>query len=389
MELIDRQLLQAGWSSSNGTLIAEYPLKPEPESPPTEDQFADYVLLSRDGRILAIVEAKRSTRNALAGKRQAADYADFVRRQNGQDPFIFLANGHDILFWDRDRYPPRPVSGFFTQDDLERLAHQKRYSLPLSTTAFNPKIAGRTYQVEAIRRVTEAVEAGRRSFLLVMATGTGKTRTTIALIDLLLRAKRIQRVLFLADRRELVRQAMGEFKSHLPQESLARIEGGELSGARIQFATYPSMTQVFSRLSPGYFDLIVADESHRSIYQRYLAIFAIFEHFDALQLGLTATPTDYIDHNTFALFKCEDGFPTFHYSFEQAVAEGNLVNYRVMEAQTCFQVAGIKGDASRSAMRRIPEYTEVVCSTSKARTMERPRNHKTSICSIVRSVVSS
>jgi type I restriction enzyme R subunit len=135
---------------------------------------------------------------------------------------------------------------------------------------------------------------------------------------------------------------MGEFKSHLPQESLARIEGGDVSGARVQFATYPSVAQVFSRLSPGYYDLIIADESHRSIYQRYKAI---FEHFDALQLGLTATPTDYIDHNTFTLFGCEDGLPTFYYSYEQAVAEGNLVNYRVMEAQTRFQVVGIQGDA--------------------------------------------
>jgi len=175
-----------------------------------------------------------------------------------------------------------------------------------------------------------------------MATGTGKTRTTIALVDTLLRSKRAQRVLFLADRRELVRQAMSEFKSHLPNESLARIESGETSGARIQFATYPSMMQVYSRLSVGYYDLIVADESHRSIYQRYKAI---FDHFDAIQLGLTATPTDYIDHNTFELFDCGDGAPSYYYSYEQAIADRNLVNYRVLDAQTNFQLKGIQGDA--------------------------------------------
>ena len=341
-ELIDKQLFQAGWSRSGGTLVDEFHMKPAPGAPSANDQFADYVLLGTDGRAVGVVEAKRSSRDVLAGKRQASDYADLLRDQFGLDPFIFLANGNEILFWDRDRYPPRAVSGFFTQDDLERLAHQKKYGIPPKDVAFNPAIAGRTYQIEAIRRVTESVENGRRALLLVMATGTGKTRTAIAIVDLLLRARRIQRVLFLADRRELVRQAMGEFKSHLPQESLARIEGGDVSGTRVQFATYPSMAQVFSRLSPGYYDLIIADESHRSIYQRYKAI---FEHFDALQLGLTATPTDYIDHNTFTLFGCEDGLPTFYYSYEQAVAEGNLVNYRVMEAQTRFQVVGIQGDA--------------------------------------------
>ena len=162
----------------------------------------------------------------------------------------------------------------------------------------------------AINRAVEAIAKGQQRVLLVMATGTGKTRTTIALVDNLLRARRVQRVLFLADRRELVRQAISEFKSHLPNESLARIENGETSGARIQFSTYPSMMRVYDRLSVGYSDLIIADESHRSIYQRYKAL---FDHFDAIQLGLTATPTDYIDHNTFALFDCGDGAPSYYY----------------------------------------------------------------------------
>ncbi len=343
VHLIDGQLAHAGWSASRRSLIGEFVLRAhEPESGYGEPQYADYVLLGSDVKPLAVVEAKRSSRDELSGKRQAADYADAIKRQFGHDPFVFLTNGKEILFWDRERYAPRKVSGFYTRDDLERLRHQRQFAVPLDGVTINPDIAGRDYQNEAIRRVTEGVDAAKRKFLLVMATGTGKTRTTIALVDTLLRAKRVQRVLFLADRRELVRQAMSEFKSHLPNESLARIEAGETSGARIQFSTYPSMMQVYSRLSVGHYDLIVADESHRSIYQRYKAI---FEHFDAIQLGLTATPTDYIDHNTFALFDCGDGAPSYYYSYEQAIADRNLVNYRVLDAQTNFQLKGIQGDA--------------------------------------------
>jgi type I restriction enzyme R subunit len=342
-QCIDVQLAQAGWSTNRRSLIEEFALQvQQPNATYQNEQFADYVLLGADSKPLAVVEAKRTSRDPLAGKRQAADYADLIFRKFGFDPFIFLTNGQEIQFWDRLRYPPRSVSGFYTRDDLERLLHQRKFAQPLDEVPINATIAGRDYQNEAIRRVTEGIQQAKRSFLLVMATGTGKTRTTIALIDLLLRAKRVQRVLFLADRRELVRQAMSEFKAHLPNESLARIESAETSGARLQFATYPSMLQVYARLSAGYYDLIVADESHRSIYQRYKAI---FDHFDAIRIGLTATPTDYIDHNTFELFECDDGIPSYHYSFDQAVADRNLVNYRVLDAQTNFQLQGIQGEA--------------------------------------------
>ncbi|MCY0966878.1 DEAD/DEAH box helicase family protein [Parathalassolituus penaei] len=349
--IIDSQLAHAGWSRSRRTLVEEFLLKTaEPENTYNGDQFADYVLLGSDGKPIAVVEAKRSSRDELAGKRQAADYADAIKAKFGSDPFIFLTNGKEIQFWDRTRYAPRKISGFYTRDDLERLRHQHQFAESLGNVAINANIAGRDYQNEAIRRVTEGVDAAKRKFLLVMATGTGKTRTTIALVDTLLRSKRGQRVLFLADRRELVRQAMSEFKSHLPNESLARIESGETSGARIQFSTYPSMMQEYSRLSVGYYDLIVADESHRSIYQRYKAI---FDYFDAIQLGLTATPTDYIDHNTFELFDCGDGAPSYYYSYEQAIADQNLVNYRVLDAQTNFQLQGIQGDALPEPLKQM------------------------------------
>jgi len=350
-QVIDSQLAHAGWSQSRRTLVEEFLLKTaEPAGNYGNEQFADYVLLGSDGNPIAVVEAKRSSRDELAGKRQAADYADAIKAKFGNDPFIFLTNGKEIQFWDRERYAPRKISGFYTRDDLERLRHQRQFAQPLGGITISAAIAGRDYQNEAIRRVTEGVDAAKRKFLLVMATGTGKTRTTIALVDTLLRSKRIQRVLFLADRRELVRQAMSEFKSHLPNESLARIESGETSGARIQFSTYPSMMQVFSRLSVGYYDLIVADESHRSIYQRYKAV---FDHFDAIQLGLTATPTDYIDHNTFELFDCGDGAPSYYYSYEQAIADQNLVNYRVLDAQTNFQLQGIQGDALPEPLKQM------------------------------------
>ncbi len=348
---IDSQLSHSGWSRSRRSLIEEFLLKTtESESTHNAPQFADYILLGSDGKPIAVVEAKQSSCDELAGKRQAAGYADTIKTKFGSDPFIFLTNGKEIQFWDRARYAPRKISGFYTRDDLERLRHQNQFAEPVGNVIINADIAGRDYQNEAIRRVTEGVDAAKRKFLLVMATGTGKTRTTIALVDTLLRSRRVQRVLFLADRRELVRQAMSEFKSHLPNESLARIESGETSGARIQFSTYPSMMQVYSRLSVGYYDLIVADESHRSIYQRYKAI---FDHFDAIQLGLTATPTDYIDHNTFELFDCGDGTPSFYYGYEQAIADQNLVNYRVLNAQTNFQLQGIQGDALPEPLKQM------------------------------------
>lgn len=341
-QIIDSQLARAGWSQSRKTLVQEFLINTIEH---TENygcqQFADYALLGSDSHPIAIVEAKRSSRDELAGKRQAADYANAIKAKFGNDPFIFLTNGKEIQFWDRERYAPRKISGFYTRDDLERLRHQRQFSQPLRCVSINAAIAGRDYQNEAIRRITEGIDNAKRKFLLVMATGTGKTRTTIALIDTLLRSKRVQRVLFLADRRELVRQAMSEFKSYLPNESLSRIEAGETSNARIQFSTYPSMMQVFTRLSVGYYDLIVADESHRSIYNRYKTI---FDHFDSIQIGLTATPTDYIDHNTFELFDCSDGAPSYYYSYEQAIADQNLVNYRVLDAQTNFQLKGIQAE---------------------------------------------
>ncbi len=354
-ENIDKQLAEAGWSRGQGNLVTEaflsgtkkqiregslddsYPARNE-----SNRAFADYVMLGKDGKPLAVLEAKRDSRSPLEGERQASEYAERIYRQTGKLPFIFLSNGDETYFLDKGRYPARRVNGFFTTEDLERLDLLRQYSQQLHLFSPDPSIVERDYQLRAIQTITDGMRLKRRKFLLVMATGTGKTRTTIALVQMLIRASWVRRVLFLADRRELVKQAEDAFKDHIPDESRVRIEGGAIKAdARIHFATYPSMMQVFSQLSTGYYDLIIADESHRSIYRRYGDI---FRHFDAMQIGLTATPTDYIDHNTFDLFGCSDDAPTFDYPFETAVKNDHLVNFKVLEAQTRFQVEGIKWD---------------------------------------------
>jgi type I restriction enzyme R subunit len=337
-KLIDRQLSVAGWSRSSMRLVDEYIMRAQLVSEGNE--FADYALVDHRNKPLGIVEAKRSSRSPMEGERQASDYADRILQQDGIDPFIFLANGNEIFFHDRSLYPVRRVSGFFTQDDLERLHFLRKYRTPIADSDVDKRIVERAYQFQAIREVTERIEASRRKFLLVMATGTGKTRTVIALVDLLIRCQWIQRVLFLADRRELVKQALDAFKEHLPSVPRDWIESGKVdTTARVLAATYPGMMSVYQKLSPGFFDLIVFDESHRSIYNRYKAI---PDHFDAIHLGLTATPTDFIDHNTFDLFDCEDGLPTFHYGLEEAIRDHHLVPYRPVHiARTTFQVEGL------------------------------------------------
>ena len=221
-EKIDLQLGRAGWALGSRGLLEEYLVEKTAiisESlnvSRTANEFADYALLDCLDRVLAIVEAKRSSRDALAGERQAADYADALRAKNGTDPFVFLANGDEIWFWHRNLYPPRKVSGFFTEEDLTRLAHLDKYGKSLTGAMPLQRIIDRAYQIEAVKTIAERIEAAKRRFLMVLATGTGKTRVAVALVELLQRQERIQRVLFLADRRELVKQALGAFKEHLP-----------------------------------------------------------------------------------------------------------------------------------------------------------------------------
>ena len=212
-EKIDLQLGRAGGAVGSRRVISEFLVtSPSAVGEPTEEykrvnEFVDYVLLDRLARPLAIVEAKRSSRDPLEGERQAADYAEAIRAKVGIDPFVFLANGDEIWFWHRNLYPPRKVAGFFAEEDLLRLAHLDKFGKPLIGAMPLDRIIDRAYQTEAVKTIAERIEAAKRRFLMVLATGTGKTRVAVALVELLQRQERIQRVLFLADRRELVKQA--------------------------------------------------------------------------------------------------------------------------------------------------------------------------------------
>jgi type I restriction enzyme R subunit len=354
-EFIDKQLALSGWNVKDPTqVIEEFDILtalPEgiadPRTPYEGRQFSDYVLLGKDGRPLAVVEAKKSSRDAAIGREQAKQYCYNIQKgQGGELPFCFYTNGLETYFWDLDNSPPRKVAGFPTRDDLERFQTIRRNRKPLTQELINTAIAGRDYQIRAIRAVLEGIEQKKRDFLLVMATGTGKTRTCIAMVDALMRAGHAEKVLFLVDRIALREQALGAFKEHLPNEPRWPNAGEKLiaKDRRIYIATYPTMLNIIrdgsQHLSPHFFDFIVIDESHRSIYNTYGEI---LDYFKTTTLGLTATPTDIIDHNTFKIFHCEDGLPTFAYTFEEAVNNTPpfLSSFQVMKIQTKFQMNGI------------------------------------------------
>lgn len=354
-ELIDKQLAVAGWNVKDPTQVREefdiLTTLPEGVSEPRTKyeghQFSDYVLLGKDHKPLAVVEAKKTTKDAAIGREQAKQYCYNIQKQSGGElPFCFYTNGHELYFWDLENAPPRKVVGFPTRDDLERFAYIRRNRKPLTQEFINTSIAGRDYQIRAIRSVLEGIEQKKRDFLLVMATGTGKTRTCIALTDALMRAGHAEKVLFLVDRIALREQALAAYKEHLPNEPRWPKVGEKLiaKDRRVYVATYPTMLNIIrdesQYLSPHFFDLIVVDESHRSIYNTFGEVLTFFK---TITLGLTATPTDVIDHNTFELFHCEDGIPTFAYTYEEAVnnVPPYLCDFQVMKIQTKFQVEGI------------------------------------------------
>jgi len=351
-EIIDNRLKKAGWNVTDRThVIEEFDIHltvvQEPATPYAGHQFSDYVLLGKDGKPLAVVEAKKTAVDAAIGREQAKQYCNNIQKtQGGELPFCFYTNGHDIFFWDLDNYPPKKVHGFPTRDDLERYSYIRKSRKTLAGELINTKIAGRDYQIRSIRAVMEAVEKRKRKFLLVMATGTGKTRTCIALVDALMRAGWAERVLFLVDRIALRDQTLEAFKEFLPNEPRWPKQGEKniATDRRIYVSTYPTMLNVIRDekdfLSPHFFDLVVVDESHRSIYNTYGEI---LDYFNTITLGLTATPTDVIDHNTFQLFETDDGVPTFAYSYDEAVNHipPYLCNFQVMKIKTKFQQEGI------------------------------------------------
>lgn len=359
-QIIDQQLLQAGWDVSNTSqVIEEFEIDvnrsevagvlstAEPAAKYQGYQYSDYVLLGKDGKPLAVVEAKKTSKDAANGREQAKQYCYNIQKEKGGElPFCFYTNGLEIYFWDLGNYPPRKIIGFPTLDDLERFRYIRRNKKQLSQELINTDIAGRDYQIRSIRAVLEGIEEKKRNFLLVMATGTGKTRICIALADALMRAGHIERVLFLVDRIALREQALAAFKEHLPNEPRWPKVGEKLiaKDRRIYVSTYPTMLNIIrdesNRLSPHFFDLVIVDESHRSIYNTYQEV---LNYFKAINVGLTATPTDVIDHNTFDLFTCEDGLPTFAYTYEEAVNNmpPYLSSFQVMKIETKFQAKGI------------------------------------------------
>ncbi len=311
--------------------------------------FVDYVLWGEDGRPLAIVEAKRTKRDARVGRQQAKLYADCLEAMYGRRPIIFYTNGYEHWIWDDASHPPRPVQGFLKKAELELLIQRRTSRKLLGTVLIDEAIVERFYQTRAIRRTGEAFEQDNlRKVLLVMATGSGKTRTVIALIDQLMRAGWVKRVLFLADRVALVNQAVAAFKAHLPHVAPVNLVTEKDTEGRVYVSTYPTMVGLIDemkngtrRFGAGHFDLIVIDEAHRSVYRKYRAI---FDYFDSYLVGLTATPRDEIDRDTYSLFELERGVPTDAYDLIDAVADGFLVPARAVSVPLKFQREGIRYD---------------------------------------------
>ena len=344
---IDLLLREAGWALDKPE-DREYPVTGMPNK--QGKGFVDYVLWGDDGLPLAVVEAKRTKKDPRIGQQQAKLYADCLEAQFKRRPIIFYTNGYKTWLWDDTNYPPRPVQGFYKRDELELMIQRRTTKKDLRAEKINKAIVERYYQEESIRSITEAFTNYQRKALIVMATGAGKTRTVIALSDLLQRCNWAKRILFLADRVALVNQAVNAFKTHLPHASTVNlVMEKEDTGSRVFVSTYPTMMGLIDetkggdarRFGVGHFDLVIIDEAHRSVYQKYRAI---FDYFDSLLVGLTATPKDEVDKNTYSLFDLESGVPTYAYELTQAVADGFLVPPRPVSVPLKFQREGIKYD---------------------------------------------
>jgi type I restriction enzyme R subunit len=345
--LIDQTLLAAGWKvGANGANTEQVRQEVPLTGMPTESGqgFADYVLYGDDGKPLAVIEAKKTVKDAKVGATQAQMYADCLEKETGVRPVIFFTNGIDVFLWDdKQRYPYRKVYGYYSKDSLDYLLHQRANKKALASVESNLAIADRMYQLEAVKRVCERFSSNFRKALLVQATGTGKTRVAVSLCDVLMRAGWVKRILFLCDRRELRKQADRVFKEFLPGEPRVVVDS-TTSGdrdKRIHLATYPAMMKCYENFDVGFFDLIIADESHRSVYKKFRTL---FQYFDALKVGLTATPVKFIERNTYELFGCEDRDPTSHYSLEDAInsVPPFLVPFRVRSFSSQFRERGIR-----------------------------------------------
>ncbi len=345
---IDLALEMAGWEIGTNC-IEEVEVSGMPNT--SGKGYVDYVLYADNGKPLAVIEAKRTSEDPRKGKTQARLYTDCLEKEHGVRPLIFYANGFETWFWDDVDYPERLVSGFFTKDELDWVDYRKSNKQPINSVEFNDSIADRPYQKKAIQAVCDSLESGQRKALLVMATGSGKTRTAISLVDVLQRNGWIKHILFLADRRELVKQAKKSFAALLPSLSICNLlDSKDDPNSRMVFSTYPTMMNAIdsakskdgSKLfTAGHFDLIIIDESHRSIYKKYQDIFT---YFDGCLLGLTATPKSDIDKNTYSIFDIENNVPTFAYELDEAIDEEYLVPYNTIETKMRFMEQGIHYD---------------------------------------------
>lgn len=346
--LIDNLLVEAGWDvapdqESTSQVGKEVEVPHQPTS--TGNGYADYVLWDDDGKPLAVIEAKKTAYSVEKGRTQAKLYADGLEKKYNQRPIIFYTNGYDICIWDDAKGDvPRRIYGFYSKDSLQYCMWKTRERQRLAD--LGPKsniIPDRRFQIEAVKRVCERFDQNRRKALIVQATGTGKTRVAIALSELLIRARWVKRILFLCDRRELRKQANNAFAQFIEAEPRVYVTSSTAQERKksIYLATYPAMMKCFQNFDVGFFDLIIADESHRSIYNRYRDLFL---YFDALQVGLTATPRNIVTHDTYRMFDCENGDPTAHFSYNDAIEHvpPYLAHFEVTSHTTKFLREGIK-----------------------------------------------
>ena len=368
---IDLMLREAGWDI-NPTEGAVQPLKAcievEVKGMPNAHEvgYVDYVLFGGNGKPLAVVEAKRTSVSPIKGKHQAELYADCLEAQYGVRPVIYYTNGFVTYIIDGLGYPPRRLYGFHTASDLE-LMIQQRSRKDISDFSVKDNITDRAYQKMAIKAVCEHLNKKHRKALLVMATGTGKTRVSISLVDVLMRNGWVKNVLFLADRISLVSQAHKNFVKLLPSTTTSVLseQGDKDLNARITFSTYQTMINYIDTedkpFSVGRFDLIIIDEAHRSIFGKYGAI---FNYFDAMLVGLTATPRNEVDKSTYDIFEMEQGVPNYAYELEDAFSEGYLVNYRGFKRGSLILKEGIKyanlTDEEKKQMEAIWEYESAI-----------------------------
>ena len=365
--LIDYMLMEAGWEileEKGKVLGGKACIEVEVDGMPTASGkgYADYVLFSRGGKPLAVIEAKATSHAVTEGRHQATLYADCLEKRYGVRPVIYYTNGFTTKVIDGMGYPDRDVISFHSMDDLERLI-QKRGRAEIKDVTIKEEITDRPYQQTAIKRIVEWFNAKHRRGLLVLATGTGKTRVSISLCDILMRNDWVKNVLFLADRTALVGQAHKNYEALLPSVSMSVLseEKAPDMQARILFSTYQTMINYLDRedktFSVGRFDLIIIDEAHRSVFGRYGAI---FNYFDSLLIGLTATPRDEIDRNTYDLLQLDNGMPNYSYDIDEAVRDGYLCPYKTLQYHSKIMERGAKWDEmskeDREEAERLMDY---------------------------------